>query len=159
IASDLDNTRSNFRYYEVANKNAYSSASSKFPLQDQKLIERIRTRREPFLKSQSSQNPVKANSTPETGASVERPQQGSAQLEDVDVLVGPKLSAGFDIGINSSEGRQNWLQTNNDEGCLKMAYPSEQSWGAVFITVGKPRTPPRPSRDFSGYETLSIEMK
>jgi hypothetical protein len=85
--------------------------------------------------------------------------QALAQVDSKDVLVGPKLSAGFDMGVNSSEGRHDWLEKNVDEGYFKMAYPSGQSWGAVFITVGKPTVPPRPSRDFSGYQTLSIEMK
>ncbi len=82
-----------------------------------------------------------------------------AQVESRDVLVGAKLSAGFDMGVNSSEGRRDWLEKNAEEGHFKMAYPSGQSWGAVFITVGKPTAPPRPSRDFSDYQTLSIEMK
>src|SRR6185369_17737761 len=42
---------------------------------------------------------------------------------------------------------------------LKMSYPADQSWGAVFITVGKPKQPPRPFRDFSAFGTLSVEMK
>ena len=40
-----------------------------------------------------------------------------------------------------------------------MTYPADQSWGAVFITVGKPTQPPRPSKDFSQFTALSVEMK
>jgi hypothetical protein len=39
-----------------------------------------------------------------------------------------------------------------------MDYPSGQSWGAVFITVGPPTEPPRPGKDFSAYQTLSLEL-
>ncbi len=56
IATELDNARSNFIYYEGVNKDAYSTARSKFPSQDQKIIERIRTRREPLLKSDGTRN-------------------------------------------------------------------------------------------------------
>jgi len=80
-------------------------------------------------------------------------------MDNKDVLVGSKLSSGFDMGVNSSEGRTDWLERDTDQGHFKMSYPSGQSWGAVFITVGKPKVPPRPSRDFSAYQTLSIEMK
>ena len=83
-----------------------------------------------------------------------------AQVDNRDVLVGTKLSAGFDMGVSSSEGRHDWLEKNNEEGIFKLAYPSGQSWGSVFITVGKPTGPEnRRSKDFSGYQTLSVEMK
>jgi hypothetical protein len=82
-----------------------------------------------------------------------------AQVDSRDVLVGTKLTAGFDMGVNTSEGRHDWLEKNTDEGYFKLGYPSGQSWGVVFITVGRPTLPPRPSKDLSGYQTLSIEMK
>ena len=74
-----------------------------------------------------------------------------------DVLIGAKLTSGFDMGVNSSGNKTNWLKTEGDH--LKMSYPSDQSWGAVFITVGKPKQPPRPFRDLSAYNMLTIEMK
>jgi hypothetical protein len=80
------------------------------------------------------------------------------QTNTKQVLVGPTLSPGFDIGVNSSEGRTNWL-TMTGEGYVRMSYPPAQSWGAVFITVGRPKQPPRPFRDFSAYRVVSIEMK
>jgi len=49
IATDLDNARSNFVYYEQANKDAYVTARSKFPSQDQSIIDRIRERPQPVL--------------------------------------------------------------------------------------------------------------
>ena len=61
------------------------------------------------------------------------------------------------MGVNSSENKTNWVKS--EDGQMRMAYPPDQSWGAVFITVGKPKQPPRPFRDFSAYSTLTIEMK
>ncbi len=40
-----------------------------------------------------------------------------------------------------------------------MAYPSGQAWGAVFITVGRPQNPPRPSVDLSACATLLVEIR
>ena len=40
-----------------------------------------------------------------------------------------------------------------------MAYPSGQGWGAVFITVGKPKDHPRPGEDLSEFKKLSIELR
>ena len=74
-----------------------------------------------------------------------------------DILVGARLTPGFNMGVNSSENRTDWLKTEGDH--LKMSYPSGQSWGAVFVTVGAPKQPPRPFRDLSAYNMLTIEMK
>jgi hypothetical protein len=68
-----------------------------------------------------------------------------------------ELSPGFDMGADSSERVTGWLIKEN--GYMKIAYPKGQDWGAVFITVGKPKRPPRPFKDFSAFETLTIEMK
>jgi hypothetical protein len=74
-----------------------------------------------------------------------------------DVLVGAALTPGFGMGVNSSGNNTSWLETEGDH--LKMSYPSGQSWGAVFITVGPPAEPPRPFLDLSAYNVLAIEMK
>jgi hypothetical protein len=81
----------------------------------------------------------------------------AGQTDTKEVLVGSRLSSGFDMGVNSSENRTNWLTAA--EGYCRMSYPANQAWGAVFITVGSPKQPPRPFRDFSAYRILSIEMK
>jgi hypothetical protein len=73
------------------------------------------------------------------------------------VLVGGKLTSGFDMGVASSEGRANWV--TNDGAHFRLSYPSDQTWGAVFITVGKPRQPPRPFRDLSAFDVLALELK
>jgi len=85
------------------------------------------------------------------------PNQANAQDDVQDILIGADLSSGLDMGVNSSGGRTDWLES--EDGFFKMSYPANQTWGAVFITVGAPKDPPRPFRDFSAYRTLSIEMK
>jgi hypothetical protein len=40
-----------------------------------------------------------------------------------------------------------------------MSYPAGQTWGAIFITIGEPRNPPRPSQDFAAFDTLLVEMR
>jgi len=67
------------------------------------------------------------------------------------------LTSGYDMGVDSSGDRSDWVTVTKDEMC--MAYPSEQTWGSVFITVGKPKDPPRPSQDLSEYTKLSIELR
>ena len=68
-----------------------------------------------------------------------------------------RLSRGYDMGVASSGGQSSWV--TNQAGYMRMAYPSEQSWGAVFITFGKPRNFPRPGTDLSMYEKLSIDLR
>jgi len=75
------------------------------------------------------------------------------------VLAGTQLSAGFDMGVNSSNNLTNWLSQDSTVGAMKMAYPAGQAWGAVFITVGPSINPPRPGMDFSAYSTLLVEMQ
>lgn len=49
IATDLDNARSNFIYYESADREAFGHASLKFPGTDQAIINRLSKRSAPFL--------------------------------------------------------------------------------------------------------------
>ena len=72
---------------------------------------------------------------------------------------GHRLLHGYDMGVNTSKGRTNWLRDNGRE--LVMTYPAGQGWGAVFITVGKPQSDPeqRRSKNFSTLDTLVISMK
>lgn len=86
-------------------------------------------------------------------------ESGTCEIseEELPIYVGAELSEGYDIGVNSSTGLTNWLLDLN--GYMKMEYPSNQTWGAVFITVGPPTDPPRPSQDLSSYTTLSVDLK
>lgn len=79
--------------------------------------------------------------------------------KDKDILVKSELAKGFDMGVNTSEGRTDWLKKGEGEEGFKMSFPAEQAWAAVFITYGKPKPMPRPQVDLSAYRTLSIEMR
>jgi hypothetical protein len=72
------------------------------------------------------------------------------------IYVGQTLSLGYEMGVNSSGNQTNWLA--DSLGYMKMVYPSGQSWGAVFITVGEPTNSPRPFRNFSMFRSITIEM-
>lgn len=81
----------------------------------------------------------------------------SAQDAKKDVMVGPHLSKGFDMGVDSSEKERKWIRKLPEY--MEMSFPAHQEWAAVFITVGKPRDGKRPWMDFSSYKSLSIEMR
>ena len=73
------------------------------------------------------------------------------------IFDGRGLAVGYDMGVDSSQHRQDWLELADDG--MKMAYPAEQAWGAVFITVGPPVVPPRPWKDFSSFGTLTLDLR
>lgn len=73
------------------------------------------------------------------------------------IYMGAELAAGYDMGVNTSGERTDWV--TNKDGAICMAYPSGQQWGAVFITMGEPTNPPRPGQDLSNYQTLSLELR
>jgi hypothetical protein len=61
------------------------------------------------------------------------------------------------MGVDSSNGRTDWL--SNLDSNMRMSYPADQSWGAVFITVGTPTSPPRASKDMSSFQSISMQLK
>jgi exo-beta-1,3-glucanase (GH17 family) len=67
------------------------------------------------------------------------------------------LAVMYDMGVNSSKGEKNWVQTTG--GVMRLEYSAGQDWGAVFVTVGTPVEPPRPWKDFSSFGTLSVELR
>jgi len=73
------------------------------------------------------------------------------------IFDGRGLAGFYDMGVDSSNRKRNWLDRTADG--MKMAYPADQAWGAVFITVGVPVDPPRPWKDFSSFRTLSLELR
>jgi len=79
-------------------------------------------------------------------------------LADLLVLSSRAISPGFDIGVNSSANRTDWL-SNGPGGVWSMRYPGNQAWGAVFLTVGSAHTTPRPGIDLSSYQSLVLEMR
>jgi hypothetical protein len=86
------------------------------------------------------------------------PAAAGPQGETRDVMVGAHLRPGFDMGVNTSGGRTDWLEPQGDY--FRMSYPSNQDWGAVFVTVGRPTRPPRTrSMDFSHCQQISVELR
>jgi hypothetical protein len=73
------------------------------------------------------------------------------------IYMGTELTTGYSMGVDTSGNRTDWVADMNGHIC--MAYPSGQSWGAVFVTVGEPTHPPRPGQDLSSYATLSLELR
>jgi hypothetical protein len=73
------------------------------------------------------------------------------------IYIGTTLCSGYDMGVDDSAGRRDWV--TDMDGYMRMAYPGGLDWGAVFITVGPPRDPPRPGQDFSAYRFLSVELR
>src|SRR2546421_11620811 len=61
------------------------------------------------------------------------------------------------MGGDSSQARTDWLRKENQH--LRMDSPPGQDWGAVFITVGTPKAPPRPFQDFSTFEAVAIALR
>lgn len=82
----------------------------------------------------------------------------SAQAQEIrDIMIGSSLVEDFDMGVTSGRDRSDWLSEAG--GFYEAFYPSGQGWGAIFVTVGPPIDPPRPSEKKFGYSILSIEMK
>lgn len=79
------------------------------------------------------------------------------QQENTYPIYAGRLAPGLGLGVNTSAGLTNWIFEGN--GVIEMAYPSGQSWGAVFITVGEPINPPRPSIDLSRFKRISIKLR
>lgn len=79
------------------------------------------------------------------------------QLTQKVILSGSQLFPPFDIGIDTSNQRRDWLTA--ELGDLKFAFPAGQAWGAAFITPGQAVDRSRPSVDMSIYDTLIVEMR
>lgn len=77
--------------------------------------------------------------------------------EDLSIFGNGVLATGYEVGVNTSGGRTDWVKVEGDALC--MTYPSAQSWGAVFITTGPLAATPRPAQDLSGYSKLSLELR
>jgi exo-beta-1,3-glucanase (GH17 family) len=74
-----------------------------------------------------------------------------------DVYVGG-LESGFGLGIDTSGQQRQWLTAT--DGSLVLTYPTNQQWGAMFITVGPPIPPgQRPSLDLSTYRSLVVDLR
>ncbi|MGB8214150.1 MAG: glycosyl hydrolase family 17 protein [Anaerolineales bacterium] len=81
-----------------------------------------------------------------------------APLPPLHIYSGKSLRPGLNMGVNTSDGLTDWV--TDLDGSMQAAYPADQSWGAIFITVGTPMPlGERASMDISNYQTLSVEMK
>jgi len=70
-----------------------------------------------------------------------------------------RLAAGFDILVNTDQGRTNWLSSAGSEG-LQAAYPSGQVFGFIAVVISGNSSPgSRPGRDLSAYRTLQIQLR
>ena len=83
----------------------------------------------------------------------------SSAEEDFVIYDGNKLTDGFDLGVDSSEHRYDWVKNKGNE--FEISYPDGQTWGAVFITVGPPTSvvDERGTVDFTAFGALEISMK
>ena len=88
-------------------------------------------------------------------------QGASVPLADGAVFVDGSLHEGYGLGLDTDLQRRNWLACggNGCEGCCRMALPSGQMWGAVFITFGPPIEPPRPALDVRTFSGLAFELR
>ena len=93
----------------------------------------------------------------ETDKALEEIKKAASRESNPNVLLGGELSTGYDMGVDSSSGKKDWVKKTNDY--ILMDYPKGQNWGAVFFTVGKPTNPPRPYVDMSTYKKLEIELR
>ncbi len=75
-----------------------------------------------------------------------------------DIYTGTTLAEGFDMGVDTSGNRYSWVEDMN--GSMRASYPSGQSWGVIYMTVGRPAAYGlRASMDFSDYQSLNVEMR
>lgn len=101
--------------------------------------------------------PAQAQNRSQTIPASQRPEASADNPSGAHPIYRDKLSSGYDMGVNTSGGITTWVHGDSSGVC--MDYPEGQEWGAVFITVGKPRKPPRPSRDLSAFRRLSVEVR
>jgi hypothetical protein len=67
------------------------------------------------------------------------------------IYMGYMLAPGYSIGINTGpDSLKYWLF--DECGSMKMVYPAHQEWGVIFIYNNE-------FQNFSGYDTLSVELK
>jgi len=91
--------------------------------------------------------------------------QAIAQIEVIektgkDIYKGTALTTGYNMGVNTSQGRTDWL-IDSKQGFMKMVYPKGQQWGAVFITVGELQKDikKRQIEDLSKFKYITVDLK
>ena len=76
-----------------------------------------------------------------------------------EVLSGAKLARGLDMGVDTSTRRYDWVFPTEGKDAMRLAFPGDPVWGAVFITVGKPRDKDRPGGDYSAFNSLEVDLR
>jgi hypothetical protein len=79
---------------------------------------------------------------------------------DFDIMINGKIveGSGIGMGVDDSQHLCNWV--TDDTLCMRMSYPGNLDWGAVFFTVGgDPTDPPSHFDDISKCTSIQIEMK
>lgn len=89
------------------------------------------------------------------------PMGVKAQDGNGDIFVGEKLSNGLKLGVDDSMHQREWFSHERKEGYFLLSFAANKDWSAVFITFGSPssRKDERRYKDYSGFKTLSVEMK
>ncbi len=77
------------------------------------------------------------------------------------IIFDGSLPEGFYIGVDSHFGDTDWLESI--DRAMKLSYPGEQGWGAMYITIG-PTYPDskkdkRRAKDIYRYFMYSVELK
>jgi hypothetical protein len=104
--------------------------------------------------------PVRIESSGSSGKASQPPPvaAGEAATGGV-VLSGVKLARGLDMGVDTSARKHDWVSPMENKEAMKLAFPGDPVWGAVFITVGKPRDDNKPGADYSGFNNLEIDLR
>jgi len=76
---------------------------------------------------------------------------------DLHILDDGCVNPGFNLGVASSTGYTKWT-ANTPQG-LEIAYPTRQTWGAVFLYPYRPLQTRQPTLDLSTYGSLHIRMR
>ena len=82
-------------------------------------------------------------------------QTQTTYRETKEIFVNGGLTSGFFLGVNSSGNRTDWVTSADNS--IRLAYPTGQSWGAVFITYGPIAN--RNSTNLSTFQNISLTVK
>lgn len=101
-------------------------------------------------------------STPPRRLCLDRPSaepKGTRYILDRDLLCANRSPVGrYDFGVDTNAKKRTWL--SRQDGFLRMKYPANQQWGAVFLTVGTPVRPGgRPGQNLSGCRDLVVDLR
>jgi molecular chaperone DnaK len=74
------------------------------------------------------------------------------------LMIGNQPCDNYTIGVDSSGHQLDWLTRDSD--AIKVSYPSGQSWGTAFLTLGSPAPAgSRPGQNISKCSTLQVDLR